>query len=459
VTSLARQLKLWLLPMFLAAAIVAASTTYFVFGAAVNWFMDSQLVGIAEAHAVQAPAAVQRITPHELEKGRLLVQIFFPTGELLATACPEAKLGLVPSAGFHDVPGDNGGWRVYVLPLGERTIQAAQPLAMRRHIVRDQVLQSGLPVALLIPLSAVVLWITIRLALRPLETVAAAAAARNEHDLSALPTDKVPREVLPLVLSMNRLLVRLNDAFAGQRRFVQDAAHELRTPITALSLQLDNLKARVTDREAAAQVAQLEAGLGRTKRLVEQLLRLARQEAPLDRQRSSVLVLGAFIREVIAEMLPLADKRRIDMGLSEGAAIEANANADDLRSLLHNLLDNAIRYTPQAGVVDVELRREGERAVIQIADTGPGVPAEVLPRLFDRFFRVEGTETEGSGLGLAIAKRAAERNGWQLTIANRAERAGLIARIELPARAARTPGPDLHAERGDRIPTEVETSA
>ena len=173
---------------------------------------------------------------------------------------------------------------------------------------------------------------------------------------------------------MNRLLVRLNDAFSGQRRFVQDAAHELRTPITALSLQLDNLKARITDRDAASQVAQLEAGLSRTKRLVEQLLRLARQEAPVERQRTEAIELGTFARQVIAELLPLADKRGIDMGLSATVAVQVEANSGDLRSILHNLLDNSLRYTPPGGVVDVALRREGERAMLEIADTGPGVP-------------------------------------------------------------------------------------
>ena len=197
--SLARQLKLWLLPIFLLAAIVAALTTHFMFGRTVNSFMDNLLVGFAEAHAMQTPTAVQRITPADIDKGRMLVQIFFPSGDLLATACPDAKLGLAPSPGFHDMPGPNGGWRVYVLPMGDRIIQTAQPLALRTMVVREQALQSGLPIALLIPISALVLWLIIRMALRPLQAVAAAAAARNERDLRELPTENVPCEVLPLV--------------------------------------------------------------------------------------------------------------------------------------------------------------------------------------------------------------------------------------------------------------------
>jgi signal transduction histidine kinase len=228
------------------------------------------------------------------------------------------------------------------------------------------------------------------------------------------------------------LLTRLRDAFASQRRFVQDAAHELRTPITAMTLQLENLKACAKDAETASQVAQFEAGLKRTKRLIEQLLRLARQEAPQKVDAAATVDLAQFLRDLISDLMPCADHRDIDLGLNLDIGATVRVNPHDLRSLLHNLLDNALRYTPEHGVVDVRLRAGSGRIVVEIVDGGPGIPPDLLPRVFDRFFRIEGSDTEGSGLGLAIAKHAAERNRIDLHLDNRIERSGLVARVTFP---------------------------
>jgi len=430
--SLRKQLAVRLFPLYLVVSIIAALTTYFGFGRTVSQFMDDQLVGLAQAHAAQPPVVLGRLTPEDMHNGRMLVQIFSRDGALLATACPEAKLGLAPGFGFQDVDGPLGGWRVYSLRVGDHIIQTSQQKRIRSYTIRRQTLLSGLPVALLIPISAYVLWMSICFALRPLDAAAQAAAARNEHDLRALPTEDVPCEVLPLVEAMNRLLLRLNDAFAAQRRFVQDAAHELRTPITALNLQLENLKARVREPEARGHVQQLEAGLSRTMHLVEQLLRLARQEAPVRGNQAQSIEVSAFARDAISQIVPLADERNIEVGMSAAPVVSITGVADDLRCVLHNLLDNAFRYTPRGGTVDISLRQEPGAAVLEIADTGPGVPPDVLPRLFDRFYRVEGTQTEGSGLGLAIAKHAAERNGWQIVLVNRTPHSGLVARLVFP---------------------------
>ena len=215
----------------------------------------------------------------------------------------------------------------------------------------------------------------------------------------------------------------------SQRRFVQDAAHELRTPITAMTLQLENLKSCRLDAEATAQVAQFEAGLKRTKRLIEQLLRLARQEAPQKGDAVSNIELGGFLKELISDLMPRADHRDIDLGLSVEVTATVRANPQELRSLLHNLLDNSLRYTPEHGVVDVRLHADGGKVGVEIVDSGPGIPPDLLPRVFDRFFRIEGSDTEGSGLGLAIAKHAAERNRIDLSLDNRIERSGLVARV------------------------------
>jgi two-component system, OmpR family, sensor kinase len=430
VTSLRRHLLAWLVPVFLAAALVAVGCTYYMFGSMVSWFMDSQMQVLAESHTAETigPPALRPLTDHHIEKGGVVVQIWDGQGGLLTSTYPALAVPLQAADGFENVKIGSQTWRIYSVHTPARTVQAIQDAEFRVHVIKKQALQAGLPIALLIPISAVILWLAIRVGLRRLEAVARAAAAQDENTIAELPTKDVPSEISPLVMAVNRLLTRLRDAFASQRRFVQDAAHELRTPITAMTLQLENLKACSMDAETTAQVAQFEAGLKRTKRLIEQLLRLARQEAPQKSDAASSIELAEFLRDLISDLMPCADHRDIDLGLSVDVDATVRANPHELRSLLHNLLDNALRYTPDHGVVDVRVFADGGKVVVEVVDSGPGIPPDLLPRVFDRFFRIEGSDTEGSGLGLAIAKHAAERNRIDLTLDNRIERSGLVAR-------------------------------
>jgi two-component system OmpR family sensor kinase len=423
---------IWLLPMYAVAAFVACGITYHMYGRMVSFFMDNQLRVFADSHAVASgpTPAFRPLTAHSVvDKGDMIVQIWDRSNRLVTTSWPELDLQRQAAQGFHDLTIGDSRWRVYTLQSPDRTVQSAQNLEFREHIVRTQALQAGLPVALMIPLSAIILWFGMRPAIRRLEIISQAAARQDEHRLGELPAEHAPCEIRPLVFAVNTLLARLRNAFASQRRFVQDAAHELRTPITAMSLQLENLKTRLPDANAADQLTQLEAGLARTRRLVEQLLRLARQESPRQADPPVAVQLDALLKSSIADFMPLADRRKIDLGYAADIDATATANEDDLRSLVHNLLENALRYTPAGGIVDVTLHRDTGVVTVEIADNGPGIPAELLPRVFDRFFRIEDAETEGSGLGLAIAKNAAERNRVGLELSNRVDGSGLIARL------------------------------
>lgn len=437
--SLRKQLLVWLVPVFLMVAVFATVWTYYMFGSMVSGFMDSQMRVLADSHAdgTLDPPTMRPLTEHAVaEKGALVVQIWDGQGGLLTSSYPGIQVPLQPKDGFADVTGGWRRWRVYSVHMPNRTVQSIQCLEFREHVISKQALQAGLPIALLIPISAWLLWFAACRAMSKLESVARAAAAQDENTIVELPTQDVPSEISPLVIAVNRLLTRLRDAFASQRRFVQDAAHELRTPITAMTLQLENLKACPMDKETSAQVAHFEAGLKRTKRLIEQLLRLARQEAPQKGDAAATVDLAQFLRELISDLMPCADHRDIDLGLSLDVEATVHANPHELRSLLHNLLDNALRYTPDHGVVDVRLRAEGRKVVVEIVDSGPGIPPDLLPRVFDRFFRIEGSDTEGSGLGLAIAKHAAERNRIHIELDNRIERSGLVARATFAEDAA-----------------------
>jgi two-component system OmpR family sensor kinase len=430
VTSLRKHLLWWLIPVFVAAAVIATVWTYYMFGSMVSMFMDSQMRVLADSHAAETLSLppLRQLTDHEVSKGSLIVQIWDGQGRLLATSYPALVVPLQAENGFEDLQFGTRHWRSYAIHTPERTVQSVQCLEFRDMVINKQAFQAGLPIALLIPVCAWILWFGACRAMSRLERLARVVAAQDENTISELPTKGVPSEVSPLVIAVNRLLTRLRDAFASQRRFVQDAAHELRTPITAMTLQLENLKACPMDAETAAQVSQFEAGLKRTKRLIEQLLRLARQEAPQKPEAASNVELAPFLQELISDLMPCADHRDIDVGLSVDINATVRANPHELRSLLHNLLDNALRYTPEHGVVDVRLFANDGKVVVEIVDSGPGIPPDLLPRVFDRFFRIEGSDTEGSGLGLAIAKHAAERNRIDLHLDNRIERSGLVAR-------------------------------
>jgi two-component system OmpR family sensor kinase len=442
VTSLRRQLMTWLMPLYVVAAIAAATIVYYIYGSMVAFFMDNQLRVFADSHAVASgptPAFRPLTRYNVVHKGDMVVQIWDRENRLVTSSWPDLALARQTMQGFHDVTIGQARWRVYTLQSPDRTVQSAQSLAFRRHIVKTQALQAGLPVALMIPISAIILWFGMRPAIRRLELISQAAARQNEHRLGELPVEHAPCEIQPLVLAVNTLLARLRDAFASQRRFVQDAAHELRTPITAMSLQLENLKSRMPDASAAEQLSQLEAGLARTRRLVEQLLRLARQESPRTVDAPVPIQLDALLKSSIADFMPLADRRKIDLGYAADIDATVHANEDELRSLVHNLLDNALRYTPEGGIVDVTLHQDTGIATVEIADNGPGIPPDLLPRVCDRFFRIEDAETEGSGLGLAIAKNAAERNRIGLDLVNRTDGSGLIARLRFDTATTMSP--------------------
>jgi signal transduction histidine kinase len=200
-----------------------------------------------------------------------------------------------------------------------------------------------------------------------------------------------------------------------------------------VALQLENVRCDMPPGACAQSFAQLEAGVWRAQRLVDQMLKLSRQEAPVA-EAASPVDLHAQLHESINALIALADQRNIDLGLV--AAPEGSPPATlrcavgDLRSVLDNLIENALRYTPDGGVVDVRLVSEDGRPAVEVIDTGPGIPPDLLARVFDRFFRVPGSQARGSGLGLAIAQAAAQRCGLRIRLRNRDDRSGLVARVE-----------------------------
>jgi signal transduction histidine kinase len=451
--SLRGQILLWLAPWILAGAVIAGGAFWASYSALIHTFMQYQMEILARSHlagapvrAGQAEGAADAVEPLALlsrtnivEWGAFVVQVWSADGRLLASSGPDIGVPLQAAPGHQRLRTRDAwapGWRTYTTPAagpGQHRVQVLQSEQFLQEEVAVRTLYAIVPLALLVPALLFTLWRVVGRASRSLRAVADEVAQRNDRSLGAIPMGRVPEEIVPLVGSFNALLERLDEAFAAQRRFVQDAAHELRTPMAAMALQMENLQPLLPAGEAQQQFAQLDAGMRRARHLIGQLLRLSRQEAPASVQAPAEPVdITALLRESVGQLMPLADQRRIEVGFDGGAQVVVPAQASDLRSVFDNLLDNALRYTPEGGSVEVRLQVLASGPVVDILDTGPGIPTELLERVFDRFFRVPGAAADGSGLGLAITRAAALRHGLRVELRAREDgAAGLVARVHL----------------------------
>jgi signal transduction histidine kinase len=434
--SLRRALLLWLVPLFVLVGLASAAFAYWTYGRMVDTFMDDQMEQLAlSISANEGYMPNMEITPERAHKwGTYVTQVFGPDGRVQVTTFPQLRAPLQTQQGFHDLQQDGSAWRVFTTAAsasGHR-VQVLQSAQFRSHLAAERAGAAALPILLLLPLAMLVLWSVVAAVSRAVQDIGRQAAQQDEHNLSQLTLERVPAEIKPLVTSFNSLLARLRDAFANQRRFVQDAAHELRTPITAVALQLENVRRDMPAGACANSFAQLETGVLRAQRLVDQLLKMSRQESATPDPAVTVDV-ETQLRESINTLIGLADQRNIDLGMVAGdhtKAMPLQCAAGDLRSVLDNLIENALRYTPEGGVVDVRVLNEGGKVAVEVVDNGPGIPEDMLGRVFDRFFRVPGTGARGSGLGLAIAQGAAQRCGLRIALRNRQDGSGLVARVE-----------------------------
>ncbi len=332
------------------------------------------------------------------------------------------------------------GWRLAVAstPSGVR-VAVGQRTAVRGELARENAKQVVLPLLLLIPILMVVGRLIVRQTFKPIDTVAAELDRRSDDDLRAMADDRLPTEIRPFVLAINRMLARVAQAMAAQRRFVADAAHELRTPLTALSLQAERLHDSEMSKQARERLHTLRQGIKRSQDLVVQLLALARAQ---DKPVASEQVVSAqkVFRQVLEDLMPLAERKQIDIGVTCEDDVIVAASETDLGTLVKNLVDNAIRYTPAHGRVDLAVRIVGDKAVLQVSDSGPGIPPQERERVFEAFYRTLGTGEAGSGLGLSIVKAIADRIAAQIQLSDTDDVAhkGLRVDVTLPMGAQRS---------------------
>ena len=320
--------------------------------------------------------------------------------------------------GLHTLKLKGDSYRVLIRTLrdGQR-ISVAQETEVRDEIAEDSAMLTVLPLLILVPVLLLVVTYLVRKLLRPVARLATEVDARSEHDLHPLQAPNLPSEIRPFVTAINRLLARVGEAMENQRRFVADAAHELRSPLTALSLQAERLDAAPMSDEARQRLTTLREGIERGRKLLEQLLSLARAQSAPSEPLHAVSVRAVY-RRVLEELLPLAESKGLDIGLVDGQDASVLAHEMDLFTLIRNLTDNAIRYTPAGGQVDLSVRLAGRQVILEVEDSGVGIPATERERVLDPFYRVLGSEQTGSGLGLSIVKTIAERLGARLELAD-----------------------------------------
>lgn len=288
-----------------------------------------------------------------------------------------------------------------------------------------------LPLMISLPFLLVPAWLSIRLALRPWSRMAQEVAARGPHNLAPLDFAPAHVELAAMVDSVNTLLSRVSESAQRERSFVADAAHELRTPLAAMRVNVEALRARTSEPRQLELLAGILNSGDRATRLVGQLLLLMHNDiAPSAPQQ--LLALDALLQERLAALSGLGNRRGVELELQAQGGVSILGQRESLISLIDNLVDNAIKYSPPCGVVLVTLASEDGNAVLGVSDQGPGIAPALRLRVFDRFFRDPQQTQSGSGLGLSIALSAAQQHGGTITLST-GPGGGLLVRVRLPA--------------------------
>lgn len=363
---------------------------------------------------------------------KIAFQIWHDDGQLILRSPNAPAAPLTRQEGFSEVDDADGHWRFYTQwDDGHRhQVQVAE-----RHDVRDELighiaLRLLMPALLGLPLLGAWVWLATRRGLAPLDAVARQIAAREPDRLHPLKPATAPAEIRPLVEAVNALFERVDEALEAERRFTADAAHELRTPLAALAAQAQVAWRARDEAERRHALELLEAGTARASRLVDQLLTLARLDPEQSRIHEGRVALDRLAQEVCAAAGSLAVERQTNMEL-DAEPVTVAGNGDMLRILLRNLVDNALRYTPGGGNIQVRVHAAQGGARLDVSDNGPGIPQAERDAVFLRFHRLAGQETEGSGLGLSIVARIAELHGARVSLDEGAA-GGLRVRVEFP---------------------------
>jgi two-component system sensor histidine kinase QseC len=439
--SLRRRLLAVLLGITASTWIAVSAVGYFEARHEAEELLDAHLAQSAGLLVAQAGEELHELDlEHAPELHRYALRTAFQIWErgqrlrLHSASAPNVRLSAVED-GFSDAVHEGMAWRVFsAWDEGHRfLIQVAERRRARDEIARSLGKALLWPMLAGLPLLAVALWVGIGRGLLPLRDLRQQLAQRGPDDLASLHGQEAPQEVQPLVGELNRLFARITETLERERRLTSDAAHELRTPLAVLSTQAQLARSASSEAVRNEALEGLVAGAERAARLADQMLTLARIESGQTGGARGDVDLLEVARTALAEVVPRALAKDVDVELDDGVSVRVNGYGGLLGVLARNLVDNAVRYTPSGGRVRVAVRREGQAARLEVIDNGVGVPPEELARLGERFHRLATADEQGSGLGLSIVKRIAELHGAAVRFSAGPGGAGLAAVVELPS--------------------------
>jgi two-component system sensor histidine kinase QseC len=373
---------------------------------------------------------------HEYER-KLAFQVWDHEKNLIlkSASAPEAPLsipGLEPrNRGYSDEIVQGASWRVFKLwDRQERFLfQVAERFDVREELTNDISNRLLAPAFLALPILGIMIWIGVGRGLKPVRHVAEEVTRRDPHNLQPMQVGPVPVEIRPLVTELNELFEQLRHAFDRERRFTDDAAHELRTPLASLKTQAQVALRATDETEQQQALNQVISGVDRASHLLEQLLTLARINPESNELKCEDIFLHALAADVIAQIAPAAFTKKITLELTGDRNALVKSDPISLSVLIRNLMDNAVRYTPEGGAVSVDVGKQGQKIVLTVSDTGPGISPDLQHRVFDRFYRMVGNHSQGCGLGLAIVKQIADLFDLSVELRNSEQGNGLIAKV------------------------------
>lgn len=344
-----------------------------------------------------------------------------------------AFLSDVPSqkAGFTDLSYRGENWRVYSLPIPASGIvmEVGEKMSLRYTLVSNILLNLVFPLLVLVPVIGLLIWLGINNGLRTIHGLVHQIRTRSPDDLSAIAVEGLPRDLLPLGRSINQLLEKLGRSLTLERRFSDLAAHQLRTPQASVKLLLQMLASTDDQQEQKAIISDLVTSNNRATHLIEQLLRLARvSHHPLN---PMPVRLYHMMASTLADFGNIINKRNLEASLEGPESAEIRTDESLLQMMISNLLDNAIKYTPVGGMIEVVLSSQGEFWLISISDSGPGIPLEEREAVFNRFYRLDTLNSEGAGLGLAIVADTADRLAASVKLSTPSWGSGLRVELQL----------------------------
>ncbi len=356
-----------------------------------------------------------------------------PNGALQQLAAGSASPFSHLAGGYHEVLLEGHAWRLFLLHDREDDlwILLSERGDVRGELVGKIARRSLLPDLIGLPLLALLIWLAVGWGLRPLARMAQLLKSRDPDNLAPLLLAPLPQELEPVAASLNRLLQQVNQLVEREKRFIADAAHELRTPLAVLRIHAQNALQAASEAERDEALRQLLAGVDRTTRVVTQLLTLARLEPSAQQLRLAPLDMRRLTRDTLAELTPLAIAREQELALEvdEQGDYSLTGDAASLATMLQNLVGNALTYTPAGGRIEVQLRSTPDMLILEVADSGPGIAPELRAQLFERFVRLG--DGQGAGLGLSIVARIAELHGATVDLLDSAL-GGLRAVVRIP---------------------------